>query len=39
MYIAIRASVDALCRDGGSEISRELRTKHLLTRREGLARP
>ena len=32
----IRASVDALCRDGTSEISRDPRTKRLQTRR---ARP
>ena len=35
----IRASVDTLCRDGVSEISRDPRTKRLLTRRESLARP
>ena len=35
----IRASVDALCRDGTSEISRDPRTKRLQTRRESLARP
>ena len=35
----IRASVDALCRDGTSEISRGPRTKRLQTRRESLARP
>ena len=35
----IRASVDALCRDGTSEISRDPRTKRLRTRRESLARP
>ena len=34
----IRASVDALCRDGASEISRDPHTKRL-TRRESLARP
>ena len=34
-----RASVDALCRDGTSEISRDPRTKRLQTRRESLARP
>ena len=33
----IRASVDALCRDGTSEISRDPHTKRLLTRRESLA--
>ena len=33
---SIRASVDALCRDGASEISRDPRTKRLQTRR---ARP
>ena len=38
VYI-IRASVDALCRDGTSEISRDPRTKRLQTRRESLARP
>ena len=37
--IIIRASVDALCRDGTSEISRDPRTKRLQTRRESLARP
>ena len=37
--VYIRASVDALCRDGTSEISRDPRTKRLLTRRESLARP
>ena len=35
----IRASVDALSRDDTSEISRDPRTKRLLTRRERLARP
>ena len=35
----IRALVNALCRDGMSEISRDPRTKRLLTRRESLARP
>ena len=35
----IRASVDALCRDGTSEISRDPRTKRLQSRRESLARP
>ena len=35
----IRASVDALCRDGTSEISRDPRTKRLQTRRESLAMP
>ena len=35
----IRASVDALCRDDPSEISRDTRTKCLKTRRESLARP
>ena len=35
----IRALVDALCRDGTSEISRDPRTKRLQTRRESLARP
>ena len=35
----IRASVDALCRDDTSEISRDPRTKLLQTRRESLARP
>ena len=35
----IRASVDALCRDGTSEISRDPRTKRLQTRRESLAIP
>ena len=37
--INIRASVDALCRDGTSEISRDPRTKRLQTRRESLGRP
>ena len=37
--LCIRASVDALCRDGASEISRDPRTKRLLTRRESLAGP
>ena len=37
--LIIRASVDALCRDGTSEISRDPRTKRLQTRRESLARP
>ena len=37
--IDIRASVDALCRDDPSEISRDTRTKCLQTRRESLARP
>ena len=37
--VLIRASVDALCRDGTSEISRDPRTKRLQTRRESLARP
>ena len=35
----IRASVDALCRDDTSEISRDPGTKCLLTPRERLARP
>ena len=35
----IRASVDALCRDGTNEISRDPRTKRLQTRRESIARP
>ena len=35
----IRASVDTLGRDDTSEISRDLRTKRLQTRRESLARP
>ena len=35
----IRASVDALCRDDASEISRDPRTKRLQTRRESLAMP
>ena len=38
-YLLIRASVDALCRDGTSEISRDPRTKRLQSRRESLARP
>ena len=37
--LVIRASVDALCRDGTSEISRDPRTKRLQSRRESLARP
>ena len=37
--VFIRASVDALCRDDPSEISRDTRTKCLQTRRESLARP
>ena len=37
--VPIRASVDALCRDDPSEISRDTRTKCLQTRRESLARP
>ena len=37
--LCIRASVDALCRDGTSEISRDPRTKRLQTRRESLAMP
>ena len=39
LFTSIRASVDALCRDGTSEISRDPRTKRLQTRRESLARP
>ena len=40
LYLSvIRASVDALCRDGTSETSRDPRTKRLQTRRESLARP
>ena len=35
----IRASVDALCKDGTSEISRDPRTKRLQTLRESLAMP
>ena len=35
----IRASIDALCRDGTSESSRDPRTKRLQTWRESLARP
>ena len=35
----IRASVDALSRDGTSEISRDLRTKRLITWPESLAKP
>ena len=34
----IRASVDALCRDEKGQISRDPRTKRLLTRRESLAK-
>ena len=36
---SIRASVDTLCRDDTSEISRDPGTKRLLTPRERLARP
>ena len=39
LYTTIRASVDALCRDDASEISRDPRTNRLQTRRESLARP
>ena len=35
----IRASVDALCRDGADEISRDPRRKRLKPRRESLAKP
>ena len=35
----IRASVDALCRDETSQISRDPRTKRFITRRESLAKP
>ena len=35
----IRASVDALCRDEQGQISRDSRTKRLVTRRESLAKP
>ena len=35
----IRASVDALCRDGADEISRDPRRKRLNPRRESLAKP
>ena len=35
----IRASVDALCRDEAGQISRDPRTKRLITRRESLAKP
>ena len=38
-FLVIRTSVDALCRDDTSEISRDPRTKRLQTRRESLARP
>ena len=37
--LMIRASVEALCRDDMSEISRDPGTKCLLTLRERLARP
>ena len=37
--IGIRASVDALCRDGADEISRDPRRKRLKPRRESLAKP
>ena len=39
MPIPIRASVDALCRDGADEISRDPRRKRLKHRRESLAKP
>ena len=42
MYLSlkrIRASVDALCRDGADEMSRDPRTKASKTRRERLAMP
>ena len=39
MVVAIRASVDALCRDGTGQISRDPRTKRFKTRRERLAMP
>ena len=35
----IRASVDALCRDGADEISRDPRRKRFKPRRESLAKP
>ena len=35
----IRASVDALCRDGADKISRDPRRKRLKPRRESLAKP
>ena len=35
----IRLSVDAVCRDDTSEISRDPRTKRIQTRRESLAMP
>ena len=38
-HITIRASVDALCRDGADEISRDPRRKRLTPRRESLAKP
>ena len=37
IYIYIRASVDALCRDETDQISRDPHTKSILTRRERLA--
>ena len=37
--VCIRTSVDALCKDETSQISRDPRTKRLLTRRESLAKP
>ena len=37
--LCIRASVDALCRDGADEISRDPRIKRLKPRRESLAKP
>ena len=36
---SIRASVDALCKDGADEISRDPRRKRLKPRRESLAKP
>ena len=38
-YHPIRASVDALCRDERGQISRDPRTKRLITLRESLAKP
>ena len=37
--VFIRASVDALCRDGAGEISRDPHTKQLKTLEKSLAKP
>ena len=39
VYLYQSVGIDALCRDGTSEISRDPRTKRLQTRRENLAMP